>query len=249
MIDSDVFYRFNTRVVNRVKKLDVSMLPRLVILISVISLATGCAGMKLRVQNLAKSETDFITDAHYQESQAQLKELTIKLYRRNPAELSRVPGMTIETRVGQLFGGAGRLVFAELNFVQGTEALNLALDYNFRGDRVFALMTGFNGMLRNSYGYRSETFMLDQMDEQKLYQSARNIEILVWRLKQPPNAGLRPLILTNNLPGEAENLSFERAFGKLIMLQDMMAVIASQKNQRLINVVAHSVSSVAFFPL
>lgn len=215
----------------------------------VLSMMVGCSGMELRIQNLAKSDTDFIADAHYQETQDLLKELTVKLYRRNPAELSKIRDMTMALRLQQLFGSAGPLVFAELDYTQGTEALKLALDTGFQGDRIFALMAGFNGMLRNSYDYRSESFMFDQMDEQKLYKSARNTEILVWRLKQAQTVDRRLLILTNNLPGETDNLSFERIFGKLIALQDMMAVIASQHNQRLINVVAQGVTSMVFLPL
>lgn len=38
-------------------------------------------------------------------------------------------------------------------------------------------------MLRKAYGYNDEFFMFDQLDTDILVTSARNVEILVWRLK------------------------------------------------------------------
>ena len=220
-------------------------------LIIVAGLMTACGSSSFKVQNLAKGDIDFVADGHYRETQKLLMELTTKLYRRNPSELLKNPQMSIELRSQALFSRNGPLIFAELDFEQGTDALDLALDQNFRGDRVLALMAGLNGMIRHAFEYRAESFMFDQLDEQKLYQSARNIEVLMWRLKRTQQKGEnpRPLILTNSLPGEPSNLSFERLFGKLIALQDMMAVIVSQQNNRLINKVTQNMASMVFFPL
>lgn len=208
----------------------------------------GCNG-GFRISNLAKGDIDFVADAHYHETQALLKALCIKLYRRNPVELAKGGGADVNHRLGQLFSSAGPVRLAELNFAQGTEALVLALDPEFEGDRVLALMAGLVGMYRHAYEYRTESFMFDQLNEQKLYQSARNVEIFLWRLKASGAANGRPLVLTNSLPGEPDNLSFERLFGKLIALQDMMAEIVSQQNDRLINKVTQNVASMVFFPL
>ena len=212
---------------------------------------SGCGSSAFKVQNLAKGDIDFVADGHYRETQRLLKELTIKLYRRNPSELLKKPHTSIELRTQKLFGHDGPLIFAELDFQQGTDALDLALDNDFQGDRVLALMAGLNGMIRHAYEYRSESFMFDKLDQQKLYQSARNIEVLIWRLKRARERGnnVGPLLLTNSLTGEPSNLSFERLFGKLIALQDMMAVIVSQQNDRLINKVTQNVASMVFFPL
>ena len=224
---------------------------QVVLLIIVTSLMTACGSSAFKVQNLAKGDIDFVADGHYRETQNLLKELIIKLYRRNPSELKKKAQMSIELRSQALFSRNGPLIFAELDFQRGTDALDLALDQNFQGDRVLALMAGLNGMIRHAFEYRAESFMFDQLDEQKLYQSARNIEVLMWRLKGTEQNGGngRPLILTNSLPGETSNLSFERLFGKLIALQDMMAVIVSQQNNRLINKVTQNMASMVFFPL
>jgi hypothetical protein len=232
------------------KKLKFSGLPiRLTILLAIITAIVGCESTGLTIQYLGKNEIDLVADAHYRETQALLQELTVKLYKRNPFELGKAQNTTIKQRVKQIFDRPGRLNFAELNFSRGTEALTLALDENFQGDRVLAIVVGLVGMYRNSYEYRSESFMFDQLDEQKLYQSARNTEILLWRLRQTQQDNSRPLLLTNSLAGEPANLSFERLFGKLIALQDMMAVIVSQQNDRLIIRATQGVASMVFFPL
>lgn len=225
------------------------ILIRGLLFVVVTTFGTACVDSSIRLQNLAKSDVDFITDAHYRATQRLLRELTVKLYRRNPSQLAKSPGISLERRVAQLFDHSGPLVFSELQLKQGTEALLLALDKDFPGDRVFAVMAGLNGMIRHAYGYRGEFFMLDRLDEQKLYQSARNVEILVWRLSHAKDANAEPLLLTNSQEDEVENLSFERLFGKLIAVQDMMATVVSQQNDRLISRVAQNVASMVFFPL
>ena len=211
-------------------------------------LLAGCAGGDFRFRDLAKTDTDLVAEAHYKESQRLLKELTAKLYKRNPHEW-RKSGLSLEKLTARLFGQQGAVVFDELGGVTGTDAIELALDPEFGGDRVFALMAGLNHMLRKSYGFHHEFFILTEIDEQKLYLSARNLEIAVWRLSHRLGDEGKPLLSTNSLPGESANLSYERLFGKLIAIQDMLAIVVAQKNQRVINKVAHNVATMAFFPL
>lgn len=197
---------------------------------------------------MAKSDVDMVADLHYRETQTLLRKLLVKLYKRNPAELARRSGVSVEQRLEQLFAQPGPLRFDELSFAEGTDALELALRDDYPGDRVMAVVTGLNGMIRHAYDYKDDFYLFDQLHEQKLYDSARNVEILVWKLSLSVADG-RPVLLTNNLPGEEKNLSFERLFGKLIGGQDMMAQIASQQNDRLISRMVQNVASLAFFPL
>ncbi len=44
---------------------------------------SGCAGYELK--NLAKSDVDLVTDEFIAESRRLVRELTIKLYKRNPS--------------------------------------------------------------------------------------------------------------------------------------------------------------------
>jgi len=211
-------------------------------------LLTACGDLKFRPQNLVKSDIDLVADLHYGETQRLLRELTVKLYKRNPEQLRRSPGYSVEQRLDQLFSQAGYVPYKELSFARGTDALELALASSYNGDRVMAMMAGLNGMIRYAYGYKDEFFMFDELDQQKLYESARNVEILVWRLARS-GGETSPVLLTNSLPGEPANLSFERLFGKLIASQDMMAGVVALKNERLINRTAQNVAALVFFPL
>jgi hypothetical protein len=142
------------------------------------------------------------------------------------------------------------LVFAELDNRQGTDALELAFDPKFSGDRVFAVMVGLTGMVRSSYGWQEEQFLFDSLDPQLLFDSARNLEILVWRLSNRRDTGGELLLLTNSRAGEEENLSFERLFGKMIAVQDMLAFIVAGKVDRGISRVTQGVlSSAVFLPM
>ena len=204
------------------------------IVLAVLLTVTGCRNPidTTALNSLAKSDVDMMADTSLQEMNRLLEALLVKLYERNPRELDKLSGMSIGQRQDQIFGTQDRLVFNELNSKQGTDALNLAFNPDYQGDRVFALMVGLVGMVRSAYNWQTEQFMFDSLDEQKLFNCARNIEVLAWRLSNERNAQGKLLLFANSLPGEAENLGFERLFGKMIAIQDMMAFVVVGKWDR-----------------
>jgi uncharacterized HAD superfamily protein len=109
-------------------------------------------------------------------------------------------------------------------------------------------MGGLTDMIRKAYGHNEEFFVYTELKEQNLYLSARNLEIAFWRITSYKNKKGEPFILTNSRNGEIENLSYERLFGKMIALQDMMALISSGKNKRVVKAVVQNVAAKAFFP-
>ena len=177
-----------------------------------------------------------------------VRELTIKLYKRNPGELAKIPGMTIEMRQAQLLANPGKLEFAELAGRQETEAMELVFNPHYEGDRVFALVVGLGGMLRHAYGYDDEHFLFDSLSPEKLWTSAHNVEVLAWRLRNSRRDNGDSWLVTSEYRGVTDNLSFERLFGKLIVLQEMMARIAADADDRRVTRVVHAASSV-FIPL
>lgn len=210
----------------------------------------GCVDNNRLLKNLAKTDIDFVADAHLREMNRLMQVLLVKLYKRNPRELQKASGTSIEQRQRQIFSTPGRLAFAELDNRQGTAALELAFDPNFAGDRVFAVMVGMVGMVRSSYNWQEEQFLFDSLDPQQIFDSARNLEILAWRLSNRRDAQRELLLLTNSREGEEENLSFERHFGKMIALQDMLAFILAGKVDRGISRVAQgTLSSALFLPM
>ena len=207
------------------------------ITLAVLLAVTGCRNPidTTALNSLAKSDVDKMADTSLQEMNRLMEDLMVKLYKRNPGELDKLSGMSIGQRHDQIFDSQDRLIFNELKRRQGTDALNLAFNPDYRGDRVFALMVGLVGMVRSAYNWQAEQFMFDSLDQQKLFNCARNIEVLAWRLSKQRDAHGKLLLLSNSQPGEAEDLSFERLFGKMIAIQDMMAFTVAGKWDRGVN--------------
>jgi len=139
--------------------------------------------------------------------------------------------------------------FAELGRVRGTEAIVLALKPEYSGDRIFAFGVGIASTIFISYNEKTEFYLTDAYDPQKLYNSARNIEIAAWKLANARDARGEPLLLSNEIAGDARNLSFEREFGKMIAYQDVMADIAAQRTNRIIRKVVQTLATAVFLPI
>jgi len=216
-------------------------------------LVSGCAPLankEIRLQNLAKTEVDMIIDQHINVIRDLSRELTVKLYKRNPRELTKAaPGTTVNDRLDQLLGKPRPIRHPELNNLYALDALPLAFDPNFTGDRIFALMVAITGMLHSSYNYRDEFFILDEIDHQKLYNSARNLEKIAWMLHNMRNADGEPLILSDSMNIKLINLSYARIFGKLIATQDMMAEITATSTDRSITRIVQGVATAPFLPI
>ncbi len=229
------------------------------VLLCLALILTGCAqsGGHFQLKDLAKSDVDLVADLHRQAVFAVLKELNTKLYRLNPVQLSKGGGsagdthlQSIEARWRQLESSQGRSYhFEELSGARSIDAMRLAFDDEFEGDRVFALVAGLFGMLDEAYGYKTEFYLLDNVDGQKLYNSARNVEVMVWLLRSSRSSDGIPLLYSDSVSSDVVNLSFERLFGKMIAHQDMMSKIMQGQTQRAVNTVAHGLVSMTFIPL
>jgi hypothetical protein len=228
-------------------------LPLVLTLLLSLGLA-GCAQQDSRpfqMRNLAKSDIDMVTDAHISEVNRLSRELMLKLYKRNPRELAKAPpGTTVAQRMYQLFEFPRKTRFAELGNRYGTDAVPLAFDPAFEGDRVLALMVGISGMIHSAYNGHDEFFLLDEIDQQKLYNSARNLEKIAWQLDTARQDNGEPFLYSNGLSEVGVgNLSFARIFGKLIALQDMMARIVADTQNRTINKMLHGAASTVLLPI
>ncbi len=225
------------------------------VLLLLMVLLTGCqqgGGRPFQIKNLGKSDIDMVTDAHIQELNTLAKALMIKLYKLNPRELKKAPkGTTIAKRVQQLFGMPRTVRFTELGNAYGNSAIPITFNPDFQGDRVFALMAGVAGMIHASYNFQDEFFMLDKLNQQKIYNCARNLESIAWLLNNRRDGHGNLLLLSNSIDEDTRlnNLSFERLFGKMISLQDMMARLIADQNNRAINKVLHGVASTTLLPI
>lgn len=209
------------------------------------------AGAALDLPQLVKTDVDRMADVCRKEVFSELRFLAEKLYRRNPGEWKKSGAASLEAALDHLMDPRLAWRYAELGDHAGIDAMQLALREDFQGDRVLALMGGLGGMLHASFNEKTAFFMLDDLDPQKLYNSARNVEILVWRLSNARHADGR-LFLLSNEPAGADapaNLSFEREFGKMIGQLDMLALILADKMNRTLVKVVQSVATAIFLPV
>jgi hypothetical protein len=198
---------------------------------------------------LAKSDIDRVAEAHQREIFANLRSLTEKLYRRNPRELKKSGQPGIEAGLVRIFEGRHEWRFPELQGKRGADAIQLAFRDDYAGDRVLAFVAGLGSMMQAAFNDKTAFFVLDDLDPQRLYNAARNVEIAVWKLSNAHAAQGELYLLSNETTGPVRNLSFEREFGKIIGSLDVLSKIIADKENRTIVKVIQSLASAVFLPI
>jgi hypothetical protein len=204
---------------------------------------------EFKVQSLAKGDIDNVLDIYVHEVRQLLRELMVKLYKRNPKQLKISPFNDIDKNVSRVFDKYHDWSFKQLDYKESVDAIKMTFDDTYHGDRVFSFIVGLSSMLMASYGDKTDFYMLDEVDGQALYNSARNIEIAVWKLSNNRDEQGELFLYSNSLPDEDAYLSYERLFGKLIANQDTIAIIMQSKNKRLIKKVFQSMVTAVFLPI
>ncbi|HEY5308030.1 MAG TPA: hypothetical protein VIK97_05945 [Casimicrobiaceae bacterium] len=202
-----------------------------------------------RPADVAKSDIDVAAEVHARESLASARLVMEKLYRRNPREWHKGSFASADAALAKAYDPHRQFSFPELDHVRGSEAIVLALRADYRGDRVFAFGVGLGSMIFLAYNGKTDFYITDSLDAQKLYNSARNVEIAAWKLANARGPRGELLILSNEMAGDAPNLSFEREFGKIIAYQDIMAQIAAQRTNRTIRRVVQTLATAVFLPI
>ena len=197
---------------------------------------------------LAKTDIDRVAEAHQREVFGNLRLLAEKLYRRNPRELAKSQ-RTLVAGLGRIFDDRHAWDFSELQGKRGTQAIHLAFEESYRGDRVLAFVAGLGSMIQSAFQDKTEFFVLDDLDPQSLYNAARNIEIAVWKLSNDRTGKGELFLLSNEAAGSVANLSFEREFGKMIGSLDVLSKIIADKTDRTVIKMIQSVATAVFLPI
>ena len=205
---------------------------------------------KSSANQFMKSDFDRMADVELAENTQSLRTLMLKLYKRNPQELAKSTTDSAEKMVAWIFDGElqHHWQFAEMQHKQGTEAIHLSFNSDYRGDRVLSFIVGLQTMLLKAHGGKKEFYLTDSVHPQSLYNVARNVEIAAWKLasSRKPNGEL--YLLSNELNAQERNLTFEREFGKIIGRTDLFAFMLAEKSQRLISRITQSIATMAFLP-
>lgn len=209
----------------------------------------GPVSPDFKFASLAKTEVDQVADLHMLESLSHLRTLMEKLYRRNPREWKKSGQASLEAAVARVFDSDFQQTFPELNDKRGIDAIYLCFQEDFSGDRVLALVWGMATMTLAAYNDKTDFYAWDDLDQQKLYNAARNYEIAAWKLATNRDSQGQPYLLSNEMNGEVRNLSFEREFGKLIAEHDMLAKIVAGRTNRTVVRVVQNLATAIFLPL
>jgi len=203
---------------------------------------------KSSVNQFAKTDFDRMADLEIRENMESLKILALKFYKRNPSQLKKSTQDNVEKMVNWIFNGDHNNEFEQLQNKKDVECLNLVFDESFNGDRVLALIIGLKTMLLESHGNKTDFYLFDKLDPQNIYNVARNIEVVVWKLSTKKMENGEPFLISNSISGNEQNLSFEREFGKIIGRSDYFAYTLSEKIERTITRAVQSVSTRLFLP-
>ncbi len=227
-----------------------------------VALLTACIGQPIQrkdgsssvrgfsVMDLAKGDVDNVIEVHQKEVIGILKTLTLKLYRRNPNEWRKSGFASADDATTDLFKQVPLWHVSSQKDLSWEATLRDLWREEFPGDRVNALMNGLLVMHMAAFNHQTEFYLLTKMDAQKLYNAARNTEAVAWKLSNAKNARGEIILLSNGFDANGvANLSFEREFGKLIGIQDALAKVIEDKNNRAIRLGVVNLASMVFLPI
>ena len=197
---------------------------------------------------LAKTDIDRVVDASRAQLVDGLLRIADKLYRRNPREWRKSGAADREAALARLRDFREQPPAALLGRSEGAAALQ-AFRPEYGGDRVEALIYGLLTMVDAAYGHKEEFFLLDSLDPQKLYNCARNLEIAVWKLAAARDAAGEAVLLSNSLDESGRNLSFEREFGRMIGILDLMTQVVADKTGRSVSRASQTLATTLFLPV
>jgi len=227
---------------------------RLFLFLLLLFLFTGCAQVPdksgrhykpFSFDTLGKTDIDMVADTHVKQTLGELKLLAIKLYKRNPREWKKTNRSSRQAAIAHIF----QQTIPSVNGKKSVASIRLAFSNDYKGDRILAYIAGLAGMLTSSYNNKSDFYMFDSLDAQKIYNSARNIEVASWLLQTQKDSKGNHFILSSHKGNYIANRSYDRLFGKMVGQQDTLAQIIATKNHRVIKNAIQSVARLVFLPV
>jgi len=197
---------------------------------------------------LLKTEVDRIADTNRAEVVGGLMLIADKLYKRNPKEWKKAGLASREAALERLRNRNYRN-WPELGGLREGQAAALAFNEAYAGDRVAALVFGLLTMVDAAFEHKDEFYILDSLNETKLFNAARNMDVAVWKLAHDRNSAGEPFLLSNELDPNNRNLSYEREFGRVMGLLDFMAKVVADRNGRNLSRLTQTVVGTIFLPV
>ena len=183
---------------------------------------------------LFQSDVDRMATLAMRNNLASLYRLMHKLYLRNPREWRKTgaPDLaTAERRIQQAIERNQSL--PELGGRRDIAALGYALGPDFHGDRVGAYIYALGSMLVTAHGGRTEFYLTDSFNAEFIHNAARNIEKAAWMLRNRTDEQGRPLLLSDEISAQGQNLSYAVEFGKMTARLDLLTHMLEERYRRI----------------
>jgi len=200
-------------------------------------------GRDFEMSSLLKNDIDLVSETHQTIVRKALIKLATKLYKRNPKQWRKAGYASRQQAIAEL----EHYPYSKINDKDGIVCIRQTFDESYQGDRIQSFIAGLQTMIMKAYDNHEEFYMHNLLEAQKLYDSARNLELAAWLLRTKRKADGRPFLYSTG-EGEQVNLSFERLFGKMINAQDMLAQIMANRTHRQIKNTLQSLIT-AFIPI
>ena len=141
-----------------------------------------------------------------------LRNWMLSLYLQYPDELAKSTQVGASEMVEWVFEGKNNWKFEALRSQQGQDALALWFDENYLGDRILALVVGFESMLFKAYGAENEYAIPQVVSEQGLMTTVCDLRQWQYRLlnQQPENQ-------TQSTNSFLNNPSFKEGLDSVVM--------------------------------
>jgi len=212
---------------------------KLVLWVSLAAVLGGCGATRSTSraesygnQEWLQSGANRVANLALRDNLESVRRVQLSLYRRNPREWRKWAASQDEAarRVWELAMSDAPL--PQLNGATGIDAVRAAFDLNYSGDRVAALVVGWTGMLKQANGNTWSQTMLDGVDAENAFRTARNMEISLWLLYARRDAKDQPLLLSTEISEQGRNLVVDRELSKVVARLDLLAAQADEKYRR-----------------
>ena len=214
----------------------------LVVALSVMCMA-GCATTppvngnrvpeaKLGVGQLIETDPNRMANLEVRDNLKTLYGLMDELYARNPSEWKKGNAASMAAAKAQVRLAVDNHTPLPGSTARDARAINAGLDPTFKGDRVAMLIYGMGDMLITAHGGKKTLYLLDGLDAQRVYNTSRNFELVMWALAQRRDTAGHLLLVADVGRDNNKNLGIEQGFGTMIGRTDLVAEFISEKYRR-----------------
>ena len=203
---------------------------------------TGCSSFRSTEraepygnQEWLHSGTNRIANLSLRDNLQSVRRVQTTLYRRNPREWRKSAASMEEATQRTWDAVLQGTPLPELRGATGIDAIRLAFETGpqaYQGDRVAALVVGWASMLKQANGNTWDQTMIDGVDAENSYRTARNFEISLWLISSKTGPDGQPLLLATEISERGRNLVADRELSKVVARLDLLAAQADEKYRR-----------------